>query len=239
MLGTALTLGGIGKAMDFGFDLLGGYLGGQMSTANSKELLKKQFKYQKELMRIQNDYNVYNYQHQHQWRVGDLRNAGLNPILSASGGTAVAPVSNPGVSSGNSSNSLSRDSGMSNIVRDIISLNSAKVASEIEYNKASALERATAASLNSANAKKLSLLAKLIRITVPAMSVPVMLSSGLVIVWVMRCLIALGDLIVRGLRMIRVELICIVSIRCLMILSVKLLILSEVTNEKKTYECRS
>lgn len=69
----------------------------------------------------------------------DLRNAGLNPILSASGGTAVAPVSNPGVSSGNSSNSLSRDSGMSNIVRDIISLNSAKVASEIEYNKASAL----------------------------------------------------------------------------------------------------
>ena len=153
MLGTALTLGGIGKAMDFGFDLLGGYLGGQMSTANSKELLKKQFKYQKELMKIQNDYNVYNYQHQHQWRTEDMRSAGLNPILSASGGTAVAPVSNPGVSAGSSSNSLTRDSGMSHIVRDIIQLNSAKVASEIEYNKASALERATAASLNSAKTK--------------------------------------------------------------------------------------
>lgn len=153
MLGTALTLGGIGKAMDFGFDLLGGYLGGMMSTANSKELLKKQFKYQKELMKIQNDYNVYNYQHQHQWRTEDMRSAGLNPILSATGGTAVAPVSNPGVSAGNSSNSLSRDSGMSHIVRDIIQLNSAKVASEIEYNKASALERATAASLNSAKTK--------------------------------------------------------------------------------------
>ena len=136
MLGTALTLGGIGSAMDFGFDLLGGYLGGMMSTANSKELLKKQFKYQKELMKIQNDYNVYNFQHQHQWRTEDMRSAGLNPILSASGGSAVAPVSNPGVSSGSSSNSLSRNGGISHIMRDLIQLNSAKVASEVEYNKA-------------------------------------------------------------------------------------------------------
>ena len=153
MLGTALTLGGIGSAMDFGFDLLGGYLGGMMSTANSKELLKKQFKYQKELMKIQNDYNVYNFQHQHQWRTEDMRSAGLNPILSASGGSAVAPVSNPGVSSGSSSNSLSRNGGISHIMRDLIQLNSAKVASEVEYNKASALERASAAALNSARTK--------------------------------------------------------------------------------------
>lgn len=137
MLGTALTLGGIGKAMDFGFDLLGGYLGGQMSTANSKELLKKQFKYQKELMQIQNDYNVHNFQHQNQWRVDDLRAAGLNPILSATGGTAVAPVSNPGVSAGNSSNSLTRDSSMTHLTRDLLNLSSAKVASEIAQNKAS------------------------------------------------------------------------------------------------------
>lgn len=153
MLGTALTLGGIGKAMDFGFDLLGGYLGGQMSTANSKELLKKQFKYQKELMQIQNDYNVHNFQHQNQWRVDDLRAAGLNPILSASGGTAVAPVSNPGVSAGSNSNSLSRDSGLTHLMRDLVQLNSAKTASEIEYNKASAAERVSAAALNSAKTK--------------------------------------------------------------------------------------
>lgn len=153
MLGTALTLGGIGKAMDFGFDLLGGYLAGQMSTANSKELLKKQFKYQKELMQIQNDYNVHNFQHQNQWRVDDLRAAGLNPILSASGGTAVAPVSNPGVSSGSNSNSLSRDSGLTHLMRDLVQLNSAKTASEIEYNKASAAERVSAAALNSAKTK--------------------------------------------------------------------------------------
>lgn len=153
MLGTALTLGGIGKAMDFGFDLLGGYLGGQMSTANSKELLKKQFKYQKELMQIQNDYNVYNYQHQNQWRVGDLREAGLNPVLSATGGSAVAPVSNPGVSSGNSSNSLSRDNSMTHLMRDMIQLNSAKTASEVKYNEAAAAERVSAAALNSAKTK--------------------------------------------------------------------------------------
>lgn len=153
MLGTALTLGGIGKTMDFGFDLLGGYLGGQMSTANSKELLKKQFKYQKQLMQIQNDYNVYNFQHQNQWRVGDLREAGLNPVLSATGGTAVAPVSNPGVSSAGATNSITRDSGLTHLMRDLVQLNSAKTASEIEYNKASAAERVSAAALNSAKTK--------------------------------------------------------------------------------------
>ena len=46
----------------------------------------------KSLMRLQNALNVYNFQHQNQWRVADLRQAGLNPILSATGGSAVPGV---------------------------------------------------------------------------------------------------------------------------------------------------
>lgn len=47
-------------------------------------------------MRQQNAMNVYNAQHAHQWEVEDLRKAGLNPILSASGGSGVSvPAASP------------------------------------------------------------------------------------------------------------------------------------------------
>ena len=78
VLGTGLALGGLGSALDWGLDMLGGIVGNSMSKDTAKSLLKRQFNYQKDLMKIQNDYNVYNYQHQHQWRVTDLRDAGLN-----------------------------------------------------------------------------------------------------------------------------------------------------------------
>lgn len=39
------------------------------------------------LSRQQMEYQKYFYQHRHQWEVADLRNAGLNPILSATGGS--------------------------------------------------------------------------------------------------------------------------------------------------------
>lgn len=158
-LGTALTLGGIGQTMDFGFDLLGGYLGSMIGASTSKDLMKKQYKYQRALMEQQNNYNVYNYQHQHQWRVADLRAAGLNPILSASGGSAVAPVSNPGVSSGSGSNPIGNSARFSGILRDVLNLQSEKAESEIEANKASAalskasaVDRLSSARLNSARA---------------------------------------------------------------------------------------
>ena len=158
-LGTALTLGGIGQTMDFGFDLLGGYLGSLMGASTSKDLMKKQYKYQSALMEQQNRYNVYNYQHQHQWRVADLRAAGLNPILSASGGSAVAPVSNPGVSSGFGGNPMGNSARFSGILRDVLNLQSEKTKSEIAANKASAalsqasaVDRLSSAKLNSARA---------------------------------------------------------------------------------------
>lgn len=159
-LGTALTLGGIGQTMDFGFDLLGGYLGSMIGASTSKDLMKKQYKYQRALMEQQNNYNVYNYQHQHQWRVADLRAAGLNPILSASGGSAVAPVSNPGVSSGSGGNPMGNSARFSGVLRDVLNLQSEKAKSEIEANKASAalsqasaVDRLSSARLNSARSE--------------------------------------------------------------------------------------
>lgn len=133
-----LALGGLGSALDFGFDTLGGILGNAVSKDTAKSLLKRQFAYQKELMQIQNDYNVYNYQHQHQWRTQDLRDAGLNPILSASSNSAVAPVGNVGVGLPSAGFPSGNSARMSGLVRQLVELNSARAQSEIRANDASA-----------------------------------------------------------------------------------------------------
>lgn len=150
----SLALGGLGSALDFGLDTLGGILGNAVSKDTAKSLLKRQFAYQKELMQIQNDYNVYNYQHQHQWRTQDLRDAGLNPILSASSNSAVAPVSNTGVGLASAGYPSSNSARMSGLVRELVQLNSARTQSEIRSNDASAMERMSASALNSAQAKR-------------------------------------------------------------------------------------
>lgn len=75
-------------------EILGGIasdlIGGMFAENSAEELAQQQFEHQKELARIQNDYNVENYQHRHQWEVVDLRKAGLNPILSANSAGSVA-----------------------------------------------------------------------------------------------------------------------------------------------------
>lgn len=150
----SLALGGLGSALDWGLDMLSGILGQGMSKDTAKSLLKRQFGYQKELMRLQNDYNVYNYQHQHQWRVTDLRDAGLNPILSATSNSAVAPVGNTGVGLPSAGFPSGNSARMSGLVRDLVQLNSARTQSEIRANDASAMERMSASTLNSAQAKR-------------------------------------------------------------------------------------
>lgn len=59
---------------DFTFGI-GSLLGSGISSAMSLEIAKKQMKFQER-----------SYKHRHQWAVEDLRKAGLNPILSATGG---------------------------------------------------------------------------------------------------------------------------------------------------------
>ena len=83
-----MSLFGIGAPAVAGIasDIIGGILG----ASSAEEAAERQFEYQKELAHIQNDYNVTNYQHRHQWEVADLRRAGLNPILSANSAGSVA-----------------------------------------------------------------------------------------------------------------------------------------------------
>lgn len=72
-----------------GSNLLGGLLG----ESSAEDAAEEQFEHQKELMEIQHNYQVSDYQHRHQWETQDLLKAGLNPILSANSGASVAGVS--------------------------------------------------------------------------------------------------------------------------------------------------
>ena len=135
-----VTGGLLGIGVDSAFDILNTFSAGMMGYATNKKLMKKQFEYQKELQRIQNDYNVYNFQHQNQWRVSDLRSAGLNPILSATGGSSVAPASAGSVGLASANFHPSSSNRVSSLVSKLVELNSAKAESEIEANKASAVK---------------------------------------------------------------------------------------------------
>lgn len=66
------------SALGIGGSMVGSGVSSAASYDYAKRLMKRQFAYQKQIM-----------QSKHQWEVDDLRNAGLNPILSANGGSAL------------------------------------------------------------------------------------------------------------------------------------------------------
>ena len=75
---------GIGDLMDFGSGALGLY---NDLTGNSAKQQMELMRYQ---TRLQNESWKYQMSNRHQLEVGDLRNAGLNPILSANSGGAIS-----------------------------------------------------------------------------------------------------------------------------------------------------
>lgn len=75
---------GIGDLMDFGSGALGIY---NDLTGNSAKQQMELMRYQTQL---QNESWKYQMSNRHQLEVGDLRNAGLNPILSANSGGAIS-----------------------------------------------------------------------------------------------------------------------------------------------------
>ena len=84
-----LSDSGIGDVLGFGSDLYGMY---NDVTGNSAKVQKDLMAYQSQLQRENWQYQMSN---RHQLEVGDLRNAGLNPILSAnSAGSISAGIPN-------------------------------------------------------------------------------------------------------------------------------------------------
>lgn len=68
--------GGIGAAL--GGSLISGLFG--QSSARDQQAASR------EMMRMQHEFNVEDYQHRYQWATQDMRKAGLNPILAATNG---------------------------------------------------------------------------------------------------------------------------------------------------------
>lgn len=66
--------------------IIGGIGGSIVSGLFGKSNAAEQYDRQKELMALQHQYQVEDYQHRYQWSTEDMRKAGLNPILAATNG---------------------------------------------------------------------------------------------------------------------------------------------------------
>ena len=98
-----LSGSGIGDLMNFGSGVLGLY---NDLTGNSAKQQMELMRYQSQL---QNESWKYQMSNRHQLEVGDLRNAGLNPILSAnSAGSVAAGIPNGALADSDSSRSGAR-----------------------------------------------------------------------------------------------------------------------------------
>lgn len=96
---------GLGDILGFGSDLYGMY---NDVTGNSAKLQKDLMAYQSQLQRENWKYQMSN---RHQLEVGDLRNAGLNPILSAnSAGSISAGIPNGALADSDSARHNARSS---------------------------------------------------------------------------------------------------------------------------------
>lgn len=118
-----LSGSGIGDLMGFGSDALGLF---NDLTGNSAKVQKELMAYQAQLQNASWKYQMSN---RHQLEVGDLRNAGLNPILSAnSAGSVAAGIPNGSLADSDSARYGARSSAA------LARQNAAQVASLIQTN---------------------------------------------------------------------------------------------------------
>ena len=109
-------------------ELAGGLVSGALNSAYQRSAMKKQVEAQKELW-------AYQQQNAHQYEVQDLRNAGLNPILSA---TNSQIASMPSVSTPTSAPYQGLANGLGNAVTNGLKLELEKKRLDVEMAKAKA-----------------------------------------------------------------------------------------------------
>lgn len=137
-----LSDSGIGGILSFGSDALGLY---NDLTGNSAKQQKELMAYQAQL---QNESWKYQMSNRHQLEVGDLRNAGLNPILSAnSAGAISAGIPNGALADSDSARYAARSSAA------LARQNAAQVASLIQTNASTQARNEAEAEATLMNAK--------------------------------------------------------------------------------------
>ena len=145
-----LSGSGIGDILGFGSDALGLY---NDLTGNSAKVQKELMSYQAQLQNASWKYQMSN---RHQLEVGDLRNAGLNPILSAnSAGGIAAAIPNGALADSDSARYGARSSAA------LARQNAAQVASLIQTNASTQArnEAEAKAALMNAESNKISAVA--------------------------------------------------------------------------------
>lgn len=97
-LGTGLAGDVLGAA--------GSIFGSVFGSNSASEAADKAYERQRELMSLQNTYNVQTMRNRHQWEVADLKDAGLNPLLSATSPTGtLSAAAAPSVAQANKAQS--------------------------------------------------------------------------------------------------------------------------------------
>lgn len=76
--------------------MIGNFGGGLLSYGTDKDLMEEQYEYNLRLQKQAQQWQEYAYKNYHGWNVESLRNAGLNPILSATNGSAISQHSSAG-----------------------------------------------------------------------------------------------------------------------------------------------
>lgn len=111
-------------------NVAGSVIGGLFGQSSAAQ----QFERQKELMELQHQYNMYDYQHRYQWASDDMSKAGLNKILAATNGIG-GSINGTGLGSAQMAPSPDVASAMSSALQAGTNKEIAKMQNQVEKGK--------------------------------------------------------------------------------------------------------
>ena len=113
---------------------IGGFFSGKSSKNSARKAAEENYKYNKKLMKYQNDLAVENYKHRYQWQVEDLEAAGINKLYGI-GGTSGVPVASATMSGPDYNSAESNTTAKNRNIQDAIT-NGVQLAQEWTGKKA-------------------------------------------------------------------------------------------------------